>query len=247
MLREHLSQEHDRASRRLETIDRQVVWIHETALGASAGRLLDLGCGPGLYTARLARLGHRCVGIDISPAAVAHARAEAEREGIDCEYRLQDLRAGGFGASFDAALLISGELNTFPPGEALHLLTGTRRALARGGVLVLEVHSERFVRSLGEARTSWYTASRGVFSDQPHLCLRKCFWDAERSAAIERFTIVDAAGRLAVHLCTTQAYSEAGYSSLLSSAGFAREERHASLSGEPGPRRDGLQVLIARA
>jgi predicted TPR repeat methyltransferase len=37
-------------------------------------RILDLGCGPGLYTQRLASLGHTCVGIDISPASIAYAR-----------------------------------------------------------------------------------------------------------------------------------------------------------------------------
>ena len=58
MLLEHLSQEHDRAIRRLETIDKHVSWINNHVLGATAARVLDLGCGPGFYTARLARLGH---------------------------------------------------------------------------------------------------------------------------------------------------------------------------------------------
>ena len=56
MLREHLSQEHDAASRRFATIDRHVDWIHRSVLTGSPSRLLDLGCGPGLYSSRLARL-----------------------------------------------------------------------------------------------------------------------------------------------------------------------------------------------
>src|SRR6266542_3437561 len=70
MLAEHLSQAHDAASRRAATIDRQVAWIHEAVLRGRPTRILDLGCGPGLYTGRLARLGHTCVGIDYSPAAI---------------------------------------------------------------------------------------------------------------------------------------------------------------------------------
>jgi 2-polyprenyl-3-methyl-5-hydroxy-6-metoxy-1,4-benzoquinol methylase len=65
MLREHLSQAHDGASRRFATIDRQVAWIHDQVLRRRPSRVLDLECGPGLYTERLAALGHACTGIDI--------------------------------------------------------------------------------------------------------------------------------------------------------------------------------------
>lgn len=63
MLDEHLSQEHDAASRRLSKIGEQVDWIHSELLGGHSTRVLDLCCGPGLYTSRLAALGHECVGI----------------------------------------------------------------------------------------------------------------------------------------------------------------------------------------
>ena len=72
MLNEHLSQEHDAASRRFEVIDRHCRWIHGCVLKRNPTRILDLGCGPGLYTSRLARLGHHCVGIDFSPASIAY-------------------------------------------------------------------------------------------------------------------------------------------------------------------------------
>jgi 2-polyprenyl-3-methyl-5-hydroxy-6-metoxy-1,4-benzoquinol methylase len=54
-----------------------VAWIHAELLGGTPTDVLDLGCGPGLYTERLAALGHRCVGIDVSPASIAFARARA--------------------------------------------------------------------------------------------------------------------------------------------------------------------------
>ena len=46
MLREHLNQDHDMASRRFEWIDKQVAWIHGTTLSRQPSRILDLGCGP---------------------------------------------------------------------------------------------------------------------------------------------------------------------------------------------------------
>ena len=80
MLAEHLTQDHDLASRRKETIDKHVQWIHNELLGKQPMRILDLGCGPGLYTSRLAALGHECVGIDYSPASIQYAEKHAKRE-----------------------------------------------------------------------------------------------------------------------------------------------------------------------
>ena len=86
MLKEHLSQEHDAASRRAAIIDGQVAWIHDHLLQGNPTRILDLCCGPGLYANRLARLGHRCVGIDFSPASIAYARERSEAGGLSCTY-----------------------------------------------------------------------------------------------------------------------------------------------------------------
>ena len=69
MLEEHLTQRHDLASRRFTTIDQQVGWINEEVLQGETTKILELTCGPGLYTSRLARLGHQCMGIDYAPAA----------------------------------------------------------------------------------------------------------------------------------------------------------------------------------
>lgn len=73
MLREHLSQDHDAASRRYPQIDRAVAWIHEIVLGGRPSSILDLACGPGFYTHRFTGLGHTCIGIDFGPASIEYA------------------------------------------------------------------------------------------------------------------------------------------------------------------------------
>jgi len=128
MLREHLSQDHDLASRRETLIEQQVGWIHQTLLEARATTVLDLGCGPGLYAQRLARLGHACVGIDYSPAAIAYARQQAAEERLTCRYELRDMRGGGYGmygGGFGLAMLIYGEFNAFPRETAADILRGS--------------------------------------------------------------------------------------------------------------------------
>ncbi|MEV6930384.1 class I SAM-dependent methyltransferase [Dactylosporangium sp. NPDC051485] len=47
-----------------------------------SGRLLDVGCGPGSLTVRLAHLFEEAVGLDPDAAMLAEGRRAAERQGI---------------------------------------------------------------------------------------------------------------------------------------------------------------------
>jgi SAM-dependent methyltransferase len=87
MLAQHLSQEHDGASRRQELIDRHVHLITGAALGQAHSLVLDLGCGPGFYSHRLAAMGHDCFGIDFAPAAIEYARQEAAARSLEPAWR----------------------------------------------------------------------------------------------------------------------------------------------------------------
>ena len=153
MLGEHLSQEHDAASRRFEIIDTHVEWIHNQVLKGTPTQILDLGCGPGLYTNRLARHGHRCVGIDFSPASIAFAREQAEAADLECTYIQQDIRKVDFGGEYGLVMLIFGEFNVFRPGEAKGILGKACRALVPNGFLLLEPHTFEAVVKLGEQQS----------------------------------------------------------------------------------------------
>lgn len=235
MLQEHLSQTHDAASRRAEKIDAQVAWIHQHLLGGRPARVLDLGCGPGLYTSRLARLGHTCHGIDFGPASVAYAVETAAREGLSCTYRQEDIRRADYGSGWDLVMLIYGEFNTFHPADAEQILRQAHAALRDGGTIVLEPHTYDYFRQAGR-EASWYTTESGLFSDRPHLYLYEKFWDEATQTTIERYMVVDAAGgQVARYACTMQAYTDAGYRDLLARCGFIDATIYPSLTGEPDP------------
>jgi SAM-dependent methyltransferase len=248
MLAFHVGQDHDAASRRAEIIDRHVDWIHNTVLGGRLSRVLDLGCGPGLYTERMARLGHVCTGVDFGPASIAYARERAAADGLTCTYYEADIRtlAELPLQPVDLVMLIYGEFNVFRREDALRILASARRLLQPGGQLLLEPHTFELVQKVGASPATWYSSSSGLFSERPHLVLEEKLWDAKAAVAIERYYIVDTAtGEVTRHASSMQAYTPEGYAALLAEAGFGAPRWYASLAGDDGPVQEGLVALLA--
>ncbi len=247
MLREHLSQAHDAASRKAPAIEAHVEWIHSEVLGGEPGRILDLGCGPGLYTELLASRGHDCVGVDFSPASIEYACDRSETSGSSCVYLEGDMRSVDAGGGFGVVLLINGELNAFAPDDAMAILRRARSGLRPGGRLVTEVHDAATIEAIGRATPSWYATSEGLFSDDPHICLKEASFDREAGASIERYLVIDVTtNSVSEYTNTLQAYDATEYEALFRDAGFDSVERYAALSRDVTIATAGYEVWIAR-
>ena len=247
MLAEHLSQAHDLASRRSEVIDKHIDWIHQKLLESKQFKILDLGCGPGFYISRLAKLGHECVGIDYSPASIKYAAVQAGKEELGCKYLHEDIRKADFGAGFGLLMLIYGELNVFRPVEVATILKKANRALGENGIVLLEPHSFDVIKKIGEQPSSWYSAKSGLFSDKPHICLEEGFWDAQSSTATKRWFIIDAStGDLARYATTYQAYTDQQYRSLLKECGFEAIDFYQSLGEIKEEKQNDLIAIVAK-
>jgi len=243
MLREHLTQKHDAASRRTSKIKRHVDWLQQVVLESRPSRILDLGCGPGLYSSRLAALGHTCHGIDFSPASIEYAR---EHSPGTCSYSLSDLRSADYGEGYDLAIFIYGEPNVFKVADARAILKKSYAALNPGGRLLLEIQTFDAVEQLGNQPATWYSSPHGLFSDEPHLCLMESFWDETQSVATERFLIVDAgSGEVSRYAASTKAYDDDAIKSLLHVAGFGGMRFFPSLTGKEETGGYGFEVIVA--
>lgn len=247
MLAEHLSQDHDLASRMGETVDDHVDWIFSTALDGRPGKILDLGCGPGLYLHRLAARGCDCVGMDFSPASIRHARDTGAAADLSCRFVLADLREETFGVGFDLVTMIYGQFNVFPRHRAMEVLSKAHAALAPGGRLLLELQSATLIQKGGESGPSWYSAPSGLFSEKPHLVLQESFWDAEAAASTTRFAVIDAeTASVSSYALSNEAYTEEEVFDALHTAGFGEVQSFPSLTGLAVDGTPDLPVVVAR-
>jgi len=97
-------------------------------------QLLDIGCGGGLLSEPMARLGAEVVGADAAAGNIPVARVHAEQSGLDIDYRhttAEDMAAAG--EQFDAVLNMEVVEHVADP---LAYLTACRELLKPGGLMV---------------------------------------------------------------------------------------------------------------
>jgi len=192
MLKEHLSQDHDAASRKADVIHRQVDYIERIGGGLEKDlKVLDIACGPGLHSLDLARRGHSTFGIDFSPASIEWAKSSAAEQSLASEFVHGDLRKTEFGSRYDLAMLLFGEINVFTAEDVSLIVKKAREALKSDGVLLLEPHEPGVIQKNFETPPNWSTHESGLFSDQPHMLLEEGFWHDDQQVAVKRWYVVD--------------------------------------------------------
>jgi SAM-dependent methyltransferase len=101
--------------------------------------VLDIGCGVGRWSRRLARRGALVTGIDVSPTMVDEARRRADADGIAarCHFQVADVTDFDLTDRFSFVLGITVLQHILEPGRLDAAVGGLARHLAPGGRLVL--------------------------------------------------------------------------------------------------------------
>ncbi|CAM8670812.1 UbiG 2-polyprenyl-3-methyl-5-hydroxy-6-metoxy-1,4-benzoquinol methylase [Paracoccaceae bacterium] len=97
-------------------------------------RILDIGCGGGLLSEPMARLGATVVGADAAPRNIPVAQVHAEQSGLSIDYRhttAEDLAAAG--EQFDVVLNMEVVEHVADP---LAYLTACQQLLKPGGLMI---------------------------------------------------------------------------------------------------------------
>jgi SAM-dependent methyltransferase len=111
-----------------------VEWLDREA--PPSGRVLDVGSGLGDTAEELSRRGLEVTGVDVSPTAIAQARARFPASRV--AYRVADLLRlpAEFTAAFDVVVECY-TLQVLPPEARSQAVVALRRTLAPGGTLIV--------------------------------------------------------------------------------------------------------------
>lgn len=188
MLDAHLNPDWEAASRKHSDIDRSVTWLKSIIPAGS--KILDLGCGPGLYTKRLSDAGYDVTGMDYSKRSLAYAKEHDTRT----KYIYQNYLEMDYFEAFDAITLIYCDYAALIPDERKTLLSKMYGALKPDGFLIFDVFTERTTNGKRD-HTSWsYHENGGFWSSKPHLCLEAEYYFENNMAKVSKTIVITESG-----------------------------------------------------
>jgi SAM-dependent methyltransferase len=187
MLKYHLSQETDHSSRKIEQIERIVHWIDEQ-LGLDGKKVIDLGCGPGLYSRRMAKHGAEVTGVDFSANSLEYARGRSMEnvQYVQADYLEDDLPAG-----FDIAVLIYCDYCALAPASRQKLLGRIHDLLLPGGQLVIDLNGPGAFDAVADHMVIEERLMNGFFAAGDYIGIHKTDVYEEDWLSLDRFFIVE--------------------------------------------------------
>ena len=230
MLAFHLDENIDVSSRRLGFINRSVEWITaHFSIGAET-RIVDFGCGPGLYAERLAQRHATVTGVDFSKRSIEYAQDVAARKGLNIHYVNQDYLEFETTDSFDLILMIMCDFCALSPTQRKAMLGKFFGMLKPGGAVLLDVYSLTAFDQRKETETYEANLLDGFWSPHKYYGFLNTFKYDDESVVLDKYTIVDPSGARTVYNWL-QYYSPDALEREFVGAGFAIEEFYSDVAG----------------
>jgi SAM-dependent methyltransferase len=149
-------------------------------------KILDLGCGGGRNSIKLAQAGFQVTGVDLNKYALEQAEINCPKD-LMINFIHQDILDLNYSEEFQAVILIFNHFSGFNRPDVKKLLHKISRALCTEGKLLIEIPSIAHGKSLDGLREwqitdSWLSGdfkqlvlSENSFSENSNIHLRKDF------------------------------------------------------------------------
>ncbi len=232
MLAFHLNTDVDVSSRRGEFIDRSFEWIVSRFDVTQGTRIADFGCGPGLYTTRLAQRGAAVTGIDFSSRSITHARGVAADQGLSIEYVSQNYLDFETEDRFDLVLMIMCDFCALSPTQRMVLLRKFRSLLLPGGSVLLDVYSLNAFQERKGASSYEVNQLDGFWSSEKYYGFVNTFRYDDTKVVLDKYTLVEAERTRTVYNWL-QYFSPESLQSEFKESGFMETEILGDVSGTP--------------
>ncbi len=230
MLQAHLDPNGDLASRKHDTIDRSVEWIVKELNVQKGSRILDLGCGPGLYCTRFAERHFIVTGIDYSKRSIQYAKEYATLNRLKIEYIYKDYRTIDYNNIFDLVTLIYCDFGVLSDGDRGLLLRKIYKSMKPGGYFLFDVCTPKYHDSVKEERT-WNYEEKGFWRPTPYLLLTEKIKYPKQGVLLKQYFVFDGNPNFDIYRIWDHAYTKDSISKALSDAGFNEMQFFSDITG----------------
>lgn len=199
MLKYHLNENVDAASRNHQFIDRSTQWIISRFNLGPGSNVIDFGCGPGLYTSRIAECGASVTGLDFSARSLEYARKQADEKNRQINYVQTDYLEFETPEKFDLIIMIMCDFCAISPTQRRALLEKFSRILKPGGAVLLDAYTHTFFSSSQEKTVCEFNQLNGFWSPDDYYCVVSTFKYEMEKVVLDKYSIVEKGGMRQVY------------------------------------------------
>jgi SAM-dependent methyltransferase len=181
----------DLASRNKNFVDRSINWIAQKINLKTHTHVLDLGCGPGLYTTGFAKLGAKVTGIDVSTNSIKYAKEQAKEADLDIDYINGNYVTQDFNGKYDLITIIYCDYCVLNPQSRAILLDKIFSSLTEKGVFILDVLSNNHFDLIKEKHDFDYSDSEGFWSSKPHFLMESTYKYDKSRTILDKHTVIE--------------------------------------------------------
>lgn len=189
MLEAHLNKDREAATRKYDFVINSVDWISSIAPPSLKNKLLDLGCGPGIYAELFKRKGYDVTGVDFSERSINYAIESAKKENLDITYTCQDYLKLDLEEKFDVITLIYCDFGVLSDTNRRLLLKKIYSMLKADGVLIFDVFTPFEHESKQEYKIWNYFANGGFWCEKSYACL-EAFYKYENNTILNQSIVI---------------------------------------------------------
>jgi cyclopropane fatty-acyl-phospholipid synthase-like methyltransferase len=245
MLSYHLNEQVDLSSRNTAFIDRSVDWIASHFNIGPATKIADFGCGPGLYTTRLAKKQADVTGIDFSKNSIQYAKTSAAKQGLNICYTHQNYLDFVTEKKFDLITMIMCDFCALSPTQRSHMLNKFHTLLKPDGSLLLDVYSLAAFDQYQESATYQLNQLNGFWSGNKYYGFLNKFKYEQEKVTLDKYTIVEASRTRTIYNWL-QYFTPETLKKEFKNQGLTIEEIYSNVAGSPHTPKTNEFAIIAK-
>lgn len=231
MLEAHLNETTEAATRRISFIQTSVHWIHSLLPPNQYPTLLDLGCGPGIYSELFYQAGYQVTGFDFSARSIEHAKKSASDKKMSINYLLKDYAQDSINGKYNIVTMIYCDYGVLPSDLRKRLLKKIYNCLLPNGVFLFDVFTPLKYKGISESH-QWSIQENGFWHEGTSLVFHSFYRYEEDQTFLNQHTIYTSEKEIMNYHVWEHTFTKEELQNELEMAGFKRIRYYGNVAGE---------------